>query len=77
MRFDTRQRGVICLSLAALVATATPLATAQTFPVKPVRFVVPFAPGGGTDLLARAIGCGSPTCSGSRWWSTIAEEPVA
>ena len=56
MRFDTRQRGVICLSLAALVATATPLATAQTFPVKPVRFVVPFAPGGGTDLLARAIG---------------------
>ena len=47
----------IAISLALLAATNTLAAqpAPADYPSKPIRLIVPFAPGGGTDLTARAI----------------------
>lgn len=43
------------LALAALAASISSGAFAQGFPNKPISFVVPFAAGGPTDLVARRL----------------------
>lgn len=44
----------ILAGLAALAAFSTGV-TAQTYPNRPIRVIVPFAPGGGTDIVARIV----------------------
>ena len=47
---------LVSLSLVlASIAVAAPAAFAQTYPAKPVRFIVPFPPGGGNDTIARLV----------------------
>ena len=43
------------LIAALLVGTTATIASAQTYPTKPVRLISPYPPGGGTDATARII----------------------
>ena len=49
---NRRMMVVFALALACVPAGAL----AQTWPSKPIKYVVPFAPGGTTDILARTVG---------------------
>ena len=55
-----------CLMALPLIAPTASMAQ-QNFPAKPVRWVVPYAAGGGSDFLARTIG---------QTWSTTVSQPV-
>jgi len=48
----------LCLVSCALCLGSIAGAHAQQYPSKPVRFICPFAPGGGTDVLARMLSAG-------------------
>jgi len=53
MKTLRRNLARLCTALAVMAVTGHSLA--QTFPSRPLKIVVPFGPGGGTDLVARII----------------------
>ena len=60
-------RKIILFSALAASTVLTPLLVqAQSYPVRPIRFVVPYPPGGGSDLVARVIAQGLTTNLGQQ-----------
>jgi tripartite-type tricarboxylate transporter receptor subunit TctC len=49
--FHTIARTVLCAVIVAFAGNAK----AQSYPERPIRFIVPFVPGGATDIMARTI----------------------
>ena len=46
---------LLCATTCAIAALAPAITSAQTYPNKPIRMIVPFPPGGGVDFMARII----------------------
>jgi len=59
----------LLMAMLALVAMAAPV-HAQTFPNKPIRLIVPFTPGGGTDFVSRLV---ATELAKSTGWTIIVE----
>ncbi|HEY0337215.1 MAG TPA: tripartite tricarboxylate transporter substrate binding protein, partial [Burkholderiales bacterium] len=50
-----KSQSLLCASIVLALAGFSVVASAQNYPTKPVRFIVPFPPGGSNDIVGRLM----------------------
>lgn len=61
-----RKRAMLVAALSIISVLTSSQLLAQSFPVRPIRFIVPYPPGGGSDPVARVIAQGLTTNFGQQ-----------
>jgi tripartite-type tricarboxylate transporter receptor subunit TctC len=69
------RRSIPAVLCAVFTASMAASAFAQSYPTKPIRVVVPFPPGGGTDIIAREIA--QKVAANTGWSVVIDNKPGA
>ena len=50
-----KHSAAVCIRLSAVTSVVQPLAAAETYPLRPIRMIVAYPPGGGTDRVGRVM----------------------
>ena len=64
------KRYLICLAMGITAVTSATVSLAQNYPNKNIRMIIPFPPGGGTDMISREVGNAITKNAG---WSIVPE----
>jgi len=75
MTIRTLARSMCAAAIGLAAAAASVGALAQSYPTKPIRLIVPFPPGGGTDMIARTVA--QQVADANKWNVIVDNRPGA